>query len=98
MSAMEVNVGSPWRSETGLGTAWRKERECRAIVGDQQLKLTLASCKEEAFSEGSYTNNVDSGHSDGVVCVRSESTSSEGPVRRIHLTRDIKPTLFLEYH
>ena len=41
---------------------------------------------------------VDSSNSESVVCVRSESTSSEGSVHHIHLTRDHSSTLFLEYH
>ena len=42
--------------------------------------------------------DVDFSYSEGVVCVRSESTSNEGSVHRIHLTRDHSPTLFQEYH
>ena len=41
---------------------------------------------------------ADSSYSEYVVCVRSESTSSEGSIHHIHLTRDHSPTLFLEYH
>ena len=36
--------------------------------------------------------------SEDVVCVRSESTSSEGSIHHIHITRDHSSTLFLEYH
>ena len=43
--------------------------------------------------------DVDPSYSEGVVCVRNKSTSGEGSVHHIHLTRDHSCiVLFLEYY
>ena len=46
--------------------------------------------------KGSSAIVIDSSNSEGVVCVRSESTSYEGPIH--HHTRDQSPSHFLEFH
>lgn len=56
----------------------------------------LLSISVRKLRERSCSITVDSSYSEGVVCVRNESASSEALTH--HLNRDHSPTLFLEFH
>ena len=59
---------------------------------------TFTCLNNGSAGEGSCSIDVDSSYSEGVVCVRSESTSSEDSISYIYFSRDCSPTQFLKLH
>ncbi len=80
------------RLDTAPGTA--KHNSCYTCA----LRMCKSTyCGNINDSVGSCSIAVDSSYSEGVVCVRSESTSSESLIHH-QLPSDPSPTLFLEFH
>ena len=64
-----------------------------------EFSLTIFSGENSDYaSEGSCSIAVDSSYSEGVNCVRNESTSSEGLIHHPPPTRDPSLILFLEFY
>ena len=61
------------------------------------IAITFFFCQNTGYiSKGSSAIVIDSSNSEGVVCVRNESASYEGPIH--HHTRDQSPSHFFEFH
>ena len=59
--------------------------------------ITFFFCQNTGhISKGSSAIVIDCSNSEGIVCVRSESTSCEGPIHYHY--RDQSPSHFLEFH
>ena len=96
MRSIDVSVGRAVRSETSPGTVGRMDK-LKNQVGLLINEHTIFSCRNSYYiGEGSCASIIDSSYLECVVCERSEFSSRKGPTHSV--TRDLSPTLFLEYH